>query len=216
MPVVASDLEGTLSSGALWRGVGRYLESHGGAGPYRRFFFSRVPGILAVRLGWKDPNKFGQRWVIDLVRLFKGYAPDQLAAMGEWVVENELWPQRREAVIAELESHRREGHRIVLASGSYRPVLEAFAKRLGAESIATGFEMADGRATGRLTGPMTVGTLKAERLRAALNGDTLAAAYGDTAADIPMLQMSAAPVAVAPDEQLATLADARGWRIIEE
>jgi phosphoserine phosphatase len=216
VPVVASDLEGTLSSGAMWRGVGRYLEAHGRSGPYRRFFFSRVPGVLAVRLGWMEPNPFGQRWVIDLVKLFRGDTPEQLAEMGEWVVENELWPQRREAVIAELEAHRRGGSRLVLASGSYLPVLEAFARRIGAEAIAAGFEMSDGRATGRLSGPMTVGPLKAECLRTALNGDTLVAAYGDTAADIPMLEMSAAPVAVAPDEQLAAAAGARGWRVIAE
>lgn len=214
MPVVASDLEGTLSGGAMWRGVGRYLEAHGRSGPYRRFFFSRVPGILAARLGWIDNYRFGQSWVIDLVKLFKGCTPDQLAEMGEWVVENELWPQRREAVLAELEAHRRDGRRIILASGSYLPVLEAFARRIGAEAIATGFEMADGRATGRLSGPMTVGPLKAECLRAALNGDALIAAYGDTVSDVPMLEMSAAPVVVAPDAQFTETARQRGWRII--
>ncbi|MBI5878122.1 MAG: HAD-IB family phosphatase [Chloroflexi bacterium] len=216
MPVVASDLEGTLSSGATWRGIGRYLEASGQSGAYRRFFFTRVPGIVAVRLGWMDRDKFGQSWLIDLVGLFKGSTPEQLAEMGEWVVENELWPKRRAAVIAELEAHRKEGRRVVLASGSYLPVLEAFARRLGAEAIATGFEMVDGRATGRLTGPMTVGPLKAERLRTALNGDALVAAYGDTAADVPMMQMSAAPVAVAPDEPLAAAAREHGWRVMAE
>jgi len=216
MPVVASDLEGTLSSGATWRGVGRYMEENGLSGTYRLFFFTRVPGIIGTRFGWMDRDKFGHNWMLDLIRLFKGRRPEQMAEMAEWVVEHELWPSRREAVIAEIESHRRSGRRIILASGAYLPIVQAFAKRIGAEAIATDFELADGRLTGRLAGPMTVGALKAERLGAALNGDTLVAAYGDTAADVPMMLLSAAPVAVAPDEALAAAARERGWRVIEE
>lgn len=216
MPVVASDLEGTLSSGATWRGIGRYMEENGLSGTYRIFFFTRVPGIIGTRLGWVDRDQFGHQWMIDLIKLFKGRRPDQMDELAEWVVEHELWPNRREAVIAEIESHRRSGRRIILASGAYLPIVRAFAKRIGAEALATDFETADGRLTGRLAGPMTVGPLKAERLGAALNGDLLVTAYGDTAADVPMMQLSAAPVAVAPDEALATAAREHGWRVIAE
>lgn len=39
--VVAFDVEGTLSTGAQWRGIGRYLVRHGRALSYRLFRLSR-------------------------------------------------------------------------------------------------------------------------------------------------------------------------------
>lgn len=212
--IIASDLEGTLSAGAGWRGIGKYLPAHGRAGVYRRFFLGRLPGVFGVRMGLLDRDAFGHNWLVKLAGTLKGMSAEELAAMGEWVVENELWSQRRENVLAELAAHRAQGHRLVLASGSYEPVLAAFARRIGAEGIATPFEFAGGRATGKLAGPMTTGVLKAERLRAALNGEPLVAAYGDTFADVPMLEMAQSAVAVDPDERLARIARERGWRVI--
>ncbi len=47
-------------------------------------------------------------------------------------------------------------------------------------------------------------------------GAALAAAYGDSLADVPLLEMAAEPVAVAPDPELRALAVARGWRILDD
>lgn len=213
---VASDVEGTLSSGAFWKGVGRYLLAHGRALGYRVFFLTRLPGVYLTRLKLIDAGEFGNRWILGLAKQFRGMTSDELNSMGDWVVENELWPKRRQAVVDELRRHRDEGRRVVLASGTFQPALDSLARRIGAEALGTALDMAGGRATGRVGAPLNVGKAKAERLRAVLAARPLEAAYGDTLADVPMLEMSRHPVAVSPDSGLRAVAVERGWRILDD
>lgn len=130
------------------------------------------------------------------------------------MVENALWPARREDVLRELRAHQEAGRQVLLVSGTFQPVLEAFAAKLGAEALGTPLALADGKLTGRLAAPVNVGATKAARLRAALGGAHLVAAYGDTEADRSMLELADAPVAVYPDEALLALAKVRGWRVL--
>jgi phosphoserine phosphatase len=104
---------------------------------------------------------------------------------------------------------------LLVASGGYQPVVEAFARRLGAIALGTPLELRDGVATGGLAGAVRSGRLKAEAvLREAGEGQILVA-FGDTAADVPVLSLAARPVAVAPDAVLRRTALGRGWEIIE-
>lgn len=214
--IVAADLEGTLTGGETWRGIGRFLAQHGRAPAYRAFVLAHLPAALLARAGLADELAFRDRWTARFPRLLRGLSGDELRRLAGWVVDHELWPGRRAVVLAELEQYRRAGGRLVLASGTYQPVLDCFARRLGAEAIGTPLEIAaaSGRVTGRLAEPVNTGATKAARLRAALAGAPLAVAYGDTLADLPMLELSAGPVVVGPDARLARLARARGWRIL--
>lgn len=130
-------------------------------------------------------------------------------------MEEELWPKRRAGVLRELGTHAGAGHTVVLAAGGYQPVLEAFAERIGALAVGTPLEFSGGKATGRLVGAVNSGATKARRLRARVGAGELRAAYGDTSADLPMLEMSQNPVAVRPDPRLGKEALGRGWRVIE-
>ena len=215
--VVATDLEGTLTAGSTWRGVGRYLSEHGQRGRYRRFLYLRLPQVLLARRGLIDVQGFRERWMRDLTVLLRGMTRDEIEAMADWVFEHELWPDRREAVLAELRVARDGGARLVVASGTYTPIAERFAARLGAETIGTDLAFdPDGRATGRFAGSMGTGQEKVDRLQAILHGATLETAYGDTMADIPMLSLATIGVVVHPDPKLRRVAIGRGWRIIED
>ncbi len=220
-PVVATDLEGTCTTGETWRGLGRYLSSHGRSGAHRLFLVPRLAALPLVRLGLIEKQAFKNRWVVDLARLLAGVNELGLASIAGWILEEELWPRRRREIIAELAAAARAGARLVLASGTYQPVLDAFARRLAVEigsvdivALGTPFEMRDGRATGRLAAPVGTGPRKAERVAALAAGAPVVAAYGDSAADRALLELAREPVAVAPDRELAEIALARGWRII--
>ncbi len=213
--IIATDLEGTLTTGETWRGIGKYLAQHGRAMTYRTFFLTHLPGALLSKLGLISKQRFRDRWIADLPRLLRGYTVAQWNDVAEWVVEHELWPQRRVTLIDEIMSHRQDGYRLVLVSGTYQPVLDAFARRLDAEAVGTPLELANDRATGRLAGAINNAEAKAGRLRAFLAGSLPDIAYGDTAADLPMLGLSKIPVAVYPDAQLRKAASKGGWRIIE-
>ena len=216
MNFVASDLEGTLTTGETWKGVGRYMRRHGRGAAYRAFLLFRLPGVLAAKVGLVDGQAVRDSFIVGLARLFRGLPQAQIEGMAEWVVEKELWPKRRVAVLREVEAHAEAGRQVVLAAGGYQPVLEAFARRIGAEAVGTPLEFSDGEATGRLKGDVNTGPAKAERLREFLGTGELRVAYGDTLADVGMLELSQEPVAVCPDSGLRKKASEEGWRVVKD
>jgi phosphoserine phosphatase len=217
--VVATDLEGTLTLGESWRGLVRYLaqvQDGKGKRAYRRFAWRRIPELLLARAGLLDRQGFRDRWLRDFTTLLRGLTQDEVRRMSEWVVEHELWPKRRQSLLAELERYQRAGYRLVLASGTYQPVLDAFSRRLDAVALGTPLEMRDGQTTGRLLGAVNTGQVKASRLREFVSeiGGRIEAAFGDTAADVPMLALGVRAVAVHPDPALAREARQRGWQVL--
>ena len=214
MNVIASDLEGTLSSGETWKAMAAYLERDGKSRAYRNFFNARFAGALLAQTGIINRREFQNRWIEELIGLFTGFSLEEFQVAAEWVVEHHLWPNRKTQVIAELERHRLEGARVILVSGTYQPVLEAFAARLNAEAIGSPLEIVDGKLTGRLSGPVNVGPQKVSSLNA-LGITALEAAYGDTLPDQFMLEMARNPVVISTDSKLEKLALERGWRVLK-
>ena len=148
--------------------------------------------------------------------LLEGLSASELAAVGDWVVEHELWPQLHRNVMDELLGAAQMGERVILCSATFQPILEAFAARMGkgVTALGTPLEIVNGRFTGQIVGQIRSGEAKAEQLRAYLNGAKLDTAYGDTLPDKFMFELAANPVAVYPDPELLKLARAKGWRII--
>ena len=215
MTAVVSDLEGTLTTGETWRIVGRFLRSRGRALGYNVFFFTHLPGAMAARAGLINAQRYRELWFANMTRLIKGFSQGQMDELST-LIADELWRAQRAQVIAELEQWRAGGARLLIASGTYQQVAATFAARIGAEAIGTAIAFdAHGCATGRLSSPVSTGQTKAARVRAWLGDDVLAAAYGDTEGDIPMLSLAAQPVAVYPDAALRAKALAEGWRVIE-
>jgi len=214
---LVSDLEGTLTEGATWRACGEYVKAKRGKFAYSLFFFLHVPGIPLVRVGLLDEQDFKTKWLVDLLTYLRGLNAEEVTAMAEWVVETEMWPKRRSDVLAELEAHQRAGQRVIIASGTFQPIAEAFARRIGVtEVIASPLEVdSNGRLTGKFVGALSVRGEKIANLKRALNGDPISAAYGDTASDIPMLEQAEQAVAVYPDPVLRKKAQKCGWRILE-
>lgn len=214
---VATDLEGTLSGGEAWRGIGAYLKTYGRERDHQLFFAAHFVPALLSRVGILGKQEFRNQWLVDQAKLLRGYSKAELTELGDWVVDIELWAKQRANVIAELKQHHAAGCTVIIATGAYEPIANAFARRMELERIlvlSTPLEMQNGRATGNFAGDIGVDALKAERVRAAVGDGELVAAYGDTAPDAAMLEMSHQPVAVAPDAALTKIANSKGWRII--
>jgi phosphoserine phosphatase len=214
---VASDLEGTITAGETWRGMRDYLVENGYERPYRRFFLRNIPALVLFRLGWANVPAFKERWILGLLRLFKGFDEAEMATMAEFVAMKTLWPTRREAVVAELQAHQGNGRSVIIVTGLFEPILQILARELGGfGSIGTPLLFENGRFTGKVAAPLNVGQRKVDRLQSFLQQQgQLAAAYGDTVRDIPMLELAQEPVAVDPDALLRETAQNRGWRILE-
>jgi HAD superfamily phosphoserine phosphatase-like hydrolase len=221
-PLIATDMDGTLTTAETWRAVLAWIAVHRPSAAARRFVAVRLPLVALAKVGIYDRESFRARWLLDLARLLCGLTEEQLAAMAEWVVEQHLWPARRDAGVeavaaaAAAASAPDQQALVVLATGAYQPIAAAFARRIGAEiALGTALEMRDGVATGRLAVQVQSGEQKAAAVAARAAGAEVVAAFGDTAADIPLLALAHRAVAVAPDASLRRAAVTRGWEILE-
>ena len=119
--------------------------------------------------------------------------------------------------IAELKS---DGFDVVLVTGSIDFLVAPLARDLGAtEVIANTLEEKDGRFTGSLVGAAVADEEKRARVLAYAEkrGVDLAAsrAFGDSIADVPMLECVGESFAVSPSAKLRTEATRRGWDVLE-
>lgn len=222
VPIVVSDMDGTLATAETWRGVLAWIRDQYPSPAARRFVRARLHRIALAKTGLIDKETFRARWMEDQARLLRGLPETRLIAMADWVVDERLWPTRRQAALDALAvavaAARKDhsGTRLVLATGAYQPLGEAFARRIGAEAtIGTPLEVHDSIVTGLLAGPTASGEAKAAAVRDEAAGGEIVAAFGDTVADIPLLLLATRAVAVAPDSALRREAAARGWEVLE-
>jgi phosphoserine phosphatase len=221
-PLVVSDMDGTLATVDTWRGVHAWILANHRSRDAERFVRVRLPSIVMARVFGRDREGFRARWQEDQLRLLAGLDAGRMDDLARFVVDEHLWPARREAAVdavqAALSAARLAdpGARLVLASGAWQPIADGFARRLGAEvALGTPIEIVDGTLTGRTLAPTQSGLQKASAVRAVADGGEVMAAFGDTAADVPLLALAARPVAVAPDGQLRAVARTRGWEVID-
>jgi HAD superfamily phosphoserine phosphatase-like hydrolase len=214
MAVILSDIEGTLTTGSSWRALRTYYKANFSPVRYNIFFTRWIPRYMLVKLGFMSRRRAMFDWMSDEVRLFRGMSPAEFDRMAAWVVEHEMWFKRREVLISELEKCHQDGVEIVVVSSAYQPIVEAFARQMDAIPIGSSLAFKDGNITG-LHLPLNAYEHKAEAVRARIGDAEILAAYGDTLSDLPMLELSQAPIAVCPDANLRKVAETRGWRIIE-
>ena len=218
---VVSDLEGTLTTGETWRALGREASLLIGRTRYLAFAGRRLPSMAWVLAGRGSKRAFQDEWLVGLTRCFAGMEAEAFAAAATRAVDAELWPRRRQDVIAALRVHVASGEALVIASGSLRPLVAAFAARVSeavgrpVQALGTDVEVVGGRLTGRIAGRVNTGEEKARRIHERLGRERLSAAYGDTAADVPLLLLADAPVAVYPDEALRRTASELGWAVLD-
>ena len=216
MEIIASDLDGTISAGHVWQAMREYLQTHGHEAAFKQFNRKFVPAYILVKLGLRNELIFKQKWLSGLLSLYEGFSEAEFAEVAEWIIEEEVWPNRRLNVVEELQAHQANGRSVIIVTGVFQPILDNLAARLGFEAIGTGLRFENGRFTGEATEPLNVGEQKVVNLRQRFGDDvSLFSAYGDTGQDVPMLEISETPVAVSPQPDLRKVAEARGWRILE-
>ncbi len=214
--IVVTDLEGTLTAGETWRGLTDYLRQAGRGWAVRRLLMTYTPILVLSRIGLRSSARDRLQFMEELGGLTRGWTEAEWAEAARWVVEHALWPARHRRVMEELEQARQQGARIVICSGAFQPLVDAFAAQAGFEAIGTPLAWEDGRATGAVAAPFTFGPLKAERLRAYLGEVPIDLGYGDTDGDLAMLGLARQAVIVDHNPALRREAETRGWRILSD
>ena len=173
---------------------------------------SIMPSYLIAKRGWIDWQKWAQGLMVNSLKMVNDATPEKMRVVGEWAVEHDLWKKRRDDVIARLKGHAAGGAQVYIASSVIEPIIEPFAKRIGAQTIGTPVEYKNGQV--RVAGDLVAQERKIEQVLSSLGVDRIHFAYGDTVQDVPLLEHAEHPVAVYPDEKLKATALERGWEIL--
>lgn len=128
------------------------------------------------------------------------------------------------AARAMVAHHRDAGALCALVTATNDFVAAPYAAAFGFEHLlASRAACRDGRLTGEIDGEMCHGAEKVVRVDAWLATLGLAwrdfehsCFYSDSASDLPLLERVAEAVAVRPEPRLRRIAQARGWRIVED
>jgi len=210
--IVVSDMMGTLTTGSPLLGLVDWVRHNQSKMQARLYMLSIAPSYFLAKRGWIDWQKWGQDLMVQSLSMVRDATPEKMQIVGEWAVEHDLWRKRRPDVIARLTDHAAQGAKVYIASSVIEPLIEPFAKRIGAQTIGTSVEYKNGRV--RVAGELAAQERKIEQVLSRLGVDRVDMAYGDTVQDVPMLEHAEHPVAVYPDEKLKAIAQERGWEIL--
>ena len=210
--IVISDMMGTLTTGSPVLGLVDWVRHNQSKMQAQLYMASIAPSYFVAKRGWIDWQKWAQGLMVDSLKMIRNATPEKMQVIGEWAVEHDLWKKRRADVLARLTSHKSAGAQVYIASSVVEPLIEPFAKRLGAETIGTPVEYTQGKV--RVAGNLVAQERKIEQVLSRLGVDRIEVAYGDTEQDIPLLEHADHPVAVYPNEKLKAIAVARGWEIL--
>jgi phosphoserine phosphatase len=210
--IVISDMMGTLTTGSPVLGLVDWVRHNQSKMQARLYMLSILPSYFIAKRGWIDWQTWAQGLMVDSLNMVKNATPEKMKIVAEWAVEHDLWKKRREDVIARLQAHASQGAQVYIASSVVEPLIEPFARRVGAQTIGTPVEYVNGNV--RVAGELVAQERKIEQVLSRLGVERVDFAYGDTAQDVPLLEHADHPVAVYPDEALKAVAGARGWEIL--
>lgn len=223
MTLAIFDLDGTLYTGHIGRGIAEHHQIH----RTNRFLLylyllTHYPLWVLQKLGLV-PDAIGRSiWARDMGWLFRGWTPSEADGASRWITQHYVLPRLRPNVMARLKAHQQSGDRILLLSGTPTPLLAAIGRELGVEeAVGTPLLTRNGRYTGGSERPTCQGINKVIRLEQHLGEkETInwsdSWAYADSYSDLPVLEHVGHPVAVYPDPELTTYAKEHGWEIIAE
>ena len=221
MIIAVFDLDGTLYTGHIVRGIARHHRTH----RVKRLLFcfymaTHMPMWPLWRMGLMSEATARELWARHLAWTVRGWTLHEAAAAFAWIAEHYVQPLVRHDVLARLRDHQAMGHRVIMVSGTFAPLLAEIGCRLGVEeTVGTPLVLRAGHYTGASELPVCQGQGKVSRLETHLGGSdhvdwSQSYAYADSYTDLPLLERVGQPVAVYPDALLAVHAQSQKWEII--
>lgn len=209
--LVVSDFNGTLSHGSPIIGLVRWVGENQSKFRKNLYMAKIMPSWFLAKHGLIDWNTWVNDMFISCMPVLKDASPEVFEKVIAYTMETQLWAKRRLDMIERISRHVQQGDEVYIATGMWQPTVAHFAAHTGAKGLGTEIKFENGQMT--LAEPIAHGQEKADKIRKHLGVDRIDVAYGDTSADIPMLEMAHQPVAVYPDNKLKAVAQERGWEI---
>lgn len=184
-----------------------------------------TPFVLLSMLAYvaKLINRARLKEINHALLLGRHIAPGELAIVTDSFAEATLATNILPGALARIAEDKAAGRRLVLATASYRLYSQAIADKLGFDDvIATNSLIGlDGRIRHRIDGENNYGPAKLRMIQEWMQAEGLAReachirSYSDHASDAPVLEWSDAPFAVNAHKRLRSIAQARGWPMLE-
>ncbi|MHB0875344.1 MAG: HAD family hydrolase [Anaerolineae bacterium] len=214
------DFDGTLIGAHVWqRLVRRQLRQHLNVVPVLAYLASHYAFYPVARTGLMSVGEFRRLWALHMPWIMAGVSTRRAASLFDAVVDGDLMPATRPAVLERLRWHQAQGHHTVILSGAFEPLLSAYGGRIRLSNVVgTVLESRAGRYTGGMAGRLCFGEGKVARLREYFDANSLnvdlgaSYAYADSCTDLPILEAVGRPVAVEADEPLRRHAATHGWQ----
>jgi fatty acyl-CoA reductase len=174
-------------------------------------------GIAARVPGWiMEDRRSRTAFNRNFYRLYKDLPARELRAQAAEALPDFIQPRIQHEAIRRIREHKRRGDRVILITGALDFLVEPL-RHLGDELIAARLVERVGRFTGELAEPpLTADGRASLAARLAADHDVDLAhcyAYGDSLADLPLLELVGHPHAINPDFRLSREARRRRWPI---
>lgn len=197
-----------------------------GWGAWRHGYFSagHLPRFLAagLRYQWTRKERVDdvRQWGDFAASFIAGRDAREIHRTAAWIYEGLVAQFLDARVVAIARSHLDRGEEVWLASATPQGMADLMAERLGfTGGLGSPTEVAEGRYTGRMTGPILHGPAKADAVAtlAQQRGIDLSRshAYSDSIHDLPLLSSVGHPHVVRPSRALRRHAIRKGWPVHE-
>lgn len=190
--------------------------------PWRLAFAPLIPLAMAVYALKLISRSTLKEWMQALM-MGRHIRSSELAPLVESFARETIAKNIYPGALRQMAADRESGHRLVMATASYRIYVTAIAEQLGMEDvIATdSFSLPDGRIHARIDGENCYGPAKLVKIEAWMEAqglhrpDCTVRFYSDHVSDAPVLDWADVPIAVNPSPKLRKLAGQHGWLIVD-
>ncbi len=170
--------------------------------------------VILYKLKLKDPKKIIEQigtWIT-------GINVDEFNKMMSDILDQFIIKEIRPEIIAEIKHHKEQDAELVILSSAIKEVCNPLATHLGIDHVlCSELETQKGQFTGKTIGNFCFGKEKLVQLNkyCSLKGYNIEETfyYGDSIADLPVLEKVGFPICVTPDKALLKIASVKGWTI---
>jgi HAD superfamily hydrolase (TIGR01490 family) len=191
----------------------------------RYLFRNRYLGIgAAVRTAFYILRQIPRTSPFETIRRARVYLVGQpyekMRTLARRCFESDIKPRLSQAGLEAIREHKKQGHAIVLLSGSLDFLLEPLKEYVGADHlIAAHMEVRDGKLTGQIVGDFPYGGYKAVLINHFAQEHGLdfsrSYAYADHHTDHEVLRLFGNPVVINPRSKMQEIATREGWPVKE-
>lgn len=220
MRVAIFDFDGTIYAEETFTLLMKHLKEHPTYhSSYKRFYRAIVPPYIANKLKLYPDNKMKKRSMQLYLEAFNGLTKLEMDIYFS-EIKATMQQDFNTKVLERLKRHQEENIHILLVSGAYTQFLERVTDGLVFNQIiGTDIFYKDDKVYTKNAINHVNGQQKTLKVHEALDGYQIdwenSYAYGDSFSDMPVLELVGNPVAVRPEEKLRSLANARGWEVMD-